>query len=162
MPVNFSLCYNVWFEGHWDKVHLVRFIKEYLRTKPILRKLKLQWRLFRSSLPTKVSIFFIFDQLRRILSFNKSFLSYSLTDSISISAEMDFLMEALIMSKFIHPNIVHFIGVCFDKHPRFIILELLAGGDLKTFLRESRSKPVSLVFNRRLNGVSLVTFKIIV
>jgi len=56
-------------------------------------------------------------------------------------AEMDFLMEALIMSKFIHPNIVHFIGVCFDKHPRFIILELLAGGDLKTFLRESRSKP---------------------
>merc|ERR1719195_293993 len=56
-------------------------------------------------------------------------------------AEMDFLMEALIMSKFQHPNIVHFIGVCFDKHPRFIILELLAGGDLKSFLRESRSKP---------------------
>lgn len=55
---------------------------------------------------------------------------------------MDFLMEALIMSKFNHPNIVHFIGVCFDKHPRFIILELLAGGDLKTFLRESRPKPV--------------------
>ncbi len=46
------------------------------------------------------------------------------------------------MSKFNHPNIVHFIGVCFDKHPRFIILELLAGGDLKTFLRESRPKPV--------------------
>ncbi|XP_067007644.2 leukocyte tyrosine kinase receptor isoform X2 [Anabrus simplex] len=56
-------------------------------------------------------------------------------------AETDFLMEALIMSKFNHPNIVHFIGVCFDKHPRFIILELLAGGDLKTFLRESRPKP---------------------
>lgn len=52
-------------------------------------------------------------------------------------------MEALIMSKFSHPNIVHFIGVCFDKHPRFIVLELLAGGDLKTFLRESRPKPVS-------------------
>lgn len=58
-------------------------------------------------------------------------------------AEMDFLMEALIMSKFSHPNIVHFIGVCFDKHPRFIVLELLAGGDLKNFLRESRPKPVS-------------------
>ena len=58
-------------------------------------------------------------------------------------AEMDFLMEALIMSKFNHPNIVHFIGVCFEKHPRFIILELLAGGDLKSFLRESRPKPVS-------------------
>lgn len=59
-------------------------------------------------------------------------------------AEMDFLMEALIMSKFNHPNIVHFIGVCFDKHPRFIVLELLAGGDLKNFLRESRPKPVSV------------------
>lgn len=56
-------------------------------------------------------------------------------------AEMDFLMEALIMSKFHHTNIVHFIGVCFDKHPRFIVLELLAGGDLKNFLRESRPKP---------------------
>merc|ERR1712223_2369703 len=56
-------------------------------------------------------------------------------------AEMDFLMEALIMSKFQHPNIVQFIGVCFEKHPRFIILELLAGGDLKSFLRESRPKP---------------------
>lgn len=50
-------------------------------------------------------------------------------------------MEALIMSKFNHTNIVQFIGVCFDKHPRYIILELLAGGDLKTFLRESRPKP---------------------
>lgn len=57
-------------------------------------------------------------------------------------AETDFLMEALIMSKFNHPNIVHFIGVCFDKHPRFIVIELLAGGDLKNFLRESRPKPV--------------------
>ena len=34
------------------------------------------------------------------------------------AAEMDFLMEALIMSKFQHPNIVQFIGVCFEKHPR--------------------------------------------
>lgn len=59
-------------------------------------------------------------------------------------AETDFLMEALIMSKFNHPNIVHFIGVCFDRHPRLIVLELLAGGDLKNFLRESRPKPVCL------------------
>ncbi|KAG4074940.1 hypothetical protein HA402_009365, partial [Bradysia odoriphaga] len=56
-------------------------------------------------------------------------------------AEADFLMEAAIMAKFNHPNIVHLIGVCFDRHPRFIVLELLAGGDLKNFLREGRSKP---------------------
>ena len=67
----------------------------------------------------------------------------TLPELSSNQAEMDFLMEALIMSKFNHPNIVHFIGVCFEKHPRFIILELLAGGDLKSFLRESRPKPVS-------------------
>lgn len=44
------------------------------------------------------------------------------------------------MGKFNHPNIVHLIGVCFDKHPRYIVLELLSGGDLKTFLRESRPR----------------------
>lgn len=59
--------------------------------------------------------------------------------SANKQAEMDFLMEALIMSKFKHKNIVRFIGICFEKMPRFIVLELLPGGDLKTFLRESRS-----------------------
>ncbi|XP_045115963.1 ALK tyrosine kinase receptor-like isoform X2 [Portunus trituberculatus] len=65
----------------------------------------------------------------------------TLPEMSSNQAEMDFLMEALIMSKFAHPNIVHFIGVCFDKLPRFIVLELLSGGDLKSFLREARPKP---------------------
>ena len=52
-------------------------------------------------------------------------------------------MEALIMSKFAHANIVRFVGVCFDRHPRYILLELLDGGDVKKFLHESRPKPVS-------------------
>ncbi|XP_014669304.1 PREDICTED: leukocyte tyrosine kinase receptor-like [Priapulus caudatus] len=64
-------------------------------------------------------------------------------------AEMDFLMEALIMCKFDHANIVRFIGVCFEKHPRFIILELLNGGDLKYFLRESRPKAVRADYYRK-------------
>ncbi|XP_015429458.1 PREDICTED: ALK tyrosine kinase receptor [Dufourea novaeangliae] len=54
--------------------------------------------------------------------------------------EADFMMEALIMSKFNHPNIVHFIGVSFDQNPKYIILELLAGGNLKNFLREERPR----------------------
>ncbi|XP_033330553.2 anaplastic lymphoma kinase isoform X2 [Megalopta genalis] len=61
--------------------------------------------------------------------------------------EADFMMEALIMSKFNHPNVVHFIGVSFDKNPKYIVLELLAGGDLKNFLREERpraDRPTSL------------------
>ncbi|XP_076318623.1 tyrosine-protein kinase receptor-like isoform X2 [Tachypleus tridentatus] len=64
----------------------------------------------------------------------------TLPEQSSSQAEMDFLMEALIMSKFNHPNIVKFMGVCFDKMPKFIILELLSGGDLKTFLKENRIK----------------------
>ncbi|XP_017880511.1 ALK tyrosine kinase receptor isoform X2 [Ceratina calcarata] len=54
--------------------------------------------------------------------------------------EADFMMEALIMSKFNHPNIVHFIGVSFDEDPKCIVLELLAGGNLKNFLREERPR----------------------
>lgn len=65
----------------------------------------------------------------------------TLPEFSSNQAEMDFFMEALIMSKFNHPNIVRFVGVCFEKLPRFIVLELLRGGDLKSFLRESRPKP---------------------
>uniref|UniRef100_A0A8W8HUR7 Tyrosine-protein kinase receptor n=1 Tax=Magallana gigas TaxID=29159 RepID=A0A8W8HUR7_MAGGI len=58
------------------------------------------------------------------------------------ASELDFLMEAVIMSKFNHPNIVKLVGVCFESHPRYIVLELLEGGDLKTFLREMRPKTV--------------------
>ncbi|XP_035825708.1 ALK tyrosine kinase receptor [Aplysia californica] len=54
--------------------------------------------------------------------------------------EMDFLMEAVIVSKFNHPNIVRFIGVCFEQHPHYLVLELLEGGDLKSFLRNARPK----------------------
>lgn len=46
------------------------------------------------------------------------------------------------MSKFNHPNIVRFIGVSFDKNPKYIVLELLAGGNLKNFLREERPRAV--------------------
>lgn len=59
--------------------------------------------------------------------------------------EADFMMEALIMSKFEHRNIVHFIGVSFDKNPKCIVLELLAGGNLKNFLREERPRAVNSV-----------------
>lgn len=53
-------------------------------------------------------------------------------------SEEEFIMEASIMAKFSHPNIVHMIGVCFDRHPRYLVIELLDGGDLKRWLRESR------------------------
>ena len=43
-----------------------------------------------------------------------------------------------------HKNVVKCLGVCFEEHPRYIILELLDGGDLRTFLRDSRTKGVNL------------------
>lgn len=46
-------------------------------------------------------------------------------------------------SKFNHQNIVRCIGVSLQAMPRFILLELMAGGDLKTFLRETRPRLVS-------------------
>lgn len=74
-------------------------------------------------------------------------------------AEQDFLTEALIMSQFKHPNIVHFIGVCFDKHPWFIVLELLAGGDLRNFLRDCRPNPVRSTINLPIFGFNNPFFR---
>ncbi|XP_078518140.1 leukocyte tyrosine kinase receptor [Lissotriton helveticus] len=54
--------------------------------------------------------------------------------------EMDFLMEALIISTFSHQNIVRCIGVSLQTLPRFILLELMAGGDMKSFLRQNRPR----------------------
>lgn len=45
-------------------------------------------------------------------------------------------------SKFSHQNIVRCVGVSLQAMPRFILLELMAGGDLKTFLRETRPRLV--------------------
>ncbi|KAI2654442.1 ALK tyrosine kinase receptor [Labeo rohita] len=64
----------------------------------------------------------------------------TLPEICSEQDEMDFLMEALIMSKFSHQNIVRCIGVSLQILPRFILLELMTGGDMKTFLRLNRPR----------------------
>lgn len=56
----------------------------------------------------------------------------------------DFLTEAIIMSQFKHPNIVKFIGITFEKNYRFIVTELLSGGDMKEFLRKNRPSVVRI------------------
>ncbi|XP_063106324.1 leukocyte tyrosine kinase receptor isoform X2 [Cavia porcellus] len=52
--------------------------------------------------------------------------------------ELDFLMEVHIISKLSHQNIVRCVGLSFQAVPRLILLELMSGGDMKTFLMESR------------------------
>uniref|UniRef100_A0A673C9L8 Tyrosine-protein kinase receptor n=1 Tax=Sphaeramia orbicularis TaxID=375764 RepID=A0A673C9L8_9TELE len=64
----------------------------------------------------------------------------TLPEICSEQDEMDFLMEALIMSKFSHDNIVRCIGVSLSILPRFILLELMTGGDMKSFLRQNRPR----------------------
>uniref|UniRef100_A0A8C4QPF3 non-specific protein-tyrosine kinase n=1 Tax=Eptatretus burgeri TaxID=7764 RepID=A0A8C4QPF3_EPTBU len=46
-----------------------------------------------------------------------------------------FLMEARILRQYDHPNIVQLIGVCTQRHPVYIVMELVSGGDFLTFLR---------------------------
>ncbi|XP_033991228.1 ALK tyrosine kinase receptor [Trematomus bernacchii] len=64
----------------------------------------------------------------------------TLPEVCSEQDELDFLMEALIISKFSHQNIVRCVGVSLQTMPRFILLELMTGGDLKSFLRETRPR----------------------
>ena len=46
-----------------------------------------------------------------------------------------FLKEAQLMSKFHHDHILRLIGVCLDNETDFIVLELMEGGDLASYLR---------------------------
>lgn len=56
----------------------------------------------------------------------------------------EFLKEAQYMSNFKHKHILSLIGVCFDIDALYIIMELMQGGDLLSFLRQSRSCEVRL------------------
>ncbi|XP_006026224.1 proto-oncogene tyrosine-protein kinase ROS isoform X2 [Alligator sinensis] len=50
----------------------------------------------------------------------------------------EFLKEAHLMSKFDHPHILKLLGVCLLNEPQYIILELMEGGDLLSYLRGAR------------------------
>ena len=57
-------------------------------------------------------------------------------ETIPHSEKRKFLMEAEILKQYDHPNVVKLIGVCAEKDPVFIIMELLPGGALLDFLRK--------------------------
>ncbi|XP_046392076.1 tyrosine-protein kinase Fer isoform X3 [Ischnura elegans] len=46
-----------------------------------------------------------------------------------------FLLEGRILKRYDHPNIVKFIGICVQKQPIMIVMELVPGGSLLTYLR---------------------------
>lgn len=48
----------------------------------------------------------------------------------------------LLFSKFDHPHILKLLGVCLLNEPQYLILELMEGGDLLSYLRGARKKKV--------------------
>ncbi|RVE41944.1 hypothetical protein evm_013412 [Chilo suppressalis] len=50
----------------------------------------------------------------------------------------EFLKEAALMSNFKHEHILRLLGVCLDNDPNYIIMELMEGGDLLSYLRKKR------------------------
>jgi len=51
-----------------------------------------------------------------------------------------FLQEGRILKQYEHPNIVRFIGICVQKQPIMIVMELVPGGSLLNYLRSSADK----------------------
>ena len=69
----------------------------------------------------------------------------TLRKSASDHEKEEFLKEAVLMSNFKHDHILSLLGVCLDNDPQFIILELMEGGDLLSYLRTSRGLSVSIL-----------------
>ncbi|XP_022919604.1 tyrosine-protein kinase Fer isoform X2 [Onthophagus taurus] len=59
-----------------------------------------------------------------------------------------FLQEGRILKQYDHPNIVKLIGICVQKQPIMIVMELVPGGSLLNFLRKKAS---SLTENQLMN-----------
>uniref|UniRef100_A0A182IPU5 Tyrosine-protein kinase receptor n=1 Tax=Anopheles atroparvus TaxID=41427 RepID=A0A182IPU5_ANOAO len=55
--------------------------------------------------------------------------------------KQEFLQEAQLMSNFKHKHITRLLGVCIDGDELMIVMELMQGGDLLSYLRRSRSGP---------------------
>lgn len=62
----------------------------------------------------------------------------TLRKGASEQEKLEFLKEAQLMSNFKHEHILQLLGVCLDNDPNFIIMELMEGGDLLSYLRSSR------------------------
>lgn len=54
--------------------------------------------------------------------------------------KIKFLQEAKILKQYDHPNIVKLIGVCTQRQPVYIIMELVPGGDFLSFLRKRKDE----------------------
>lgn len=71
----------------------------------------------------------------RLLADNTPVAVKSCRETLPPELKAKFLQEARILKQYSHPNIVKLIGVCTQKQPIYIVMELVQGGDFLTFLR---------------------------
>lgn len=57
---------------------------------------------------------------------------------------MDFLKEAKLMANFKHKNILQLLALCLDNGSNSLILEFMAAGDLRLYLRNNRPKSTAI------------------
>uniref|UniRef100_A0ACB8E4J7 Uncharacterized protein n=2 Tax=Sphaerodactylus townsendi TaxID=933632 RepID=A0ACB8E4J7_9SAUR len=71
----------------------------------------------------------------RLLCDNRPVAVKTCRETLPPELKAKFLQEARILKQYDHPNIVRLIGVCTQKHPIYIVMELVQGGDFLSFLR---------------------------
>lgn len=72
------------------------------------------------------------------------FIVQTLRKGATEQEKTEFLKEAALMSNFKHEHILRLLGVCLDNDPNYIIMELMEGGDLLSYLRAKRAFLVSI------------------
>ena len=70
-----------------------------------------------------------------------SLIGYSTKDELR-----SFLRESTLMKHFDHPNVLGLIGICLNTPDRvpYIVLQYMANGDLRTFLKNKRAGRTSV------------------
>ena len=58
----------------------------------------------------------------------------------------EFLKEAQLMSHFQHAHILRLLAICAEHDPFFLVLELMEGGDLLSYLRTNREVSSGYIF----------------
>jgi serine/threonine protein kinase len=66
----------------------------------------------------------------------------------------DFVTEAGLMKRFKHPNIVRLLGISMQEEPLSIIVELMALGDMKEYLRANHSTAMDILLKLSVDVAS--------
>lgn len=77
--------------------------------------------------------------IRLALNFVCSFCFHAVQEQFDNQIIHEFLLEAMTMRKFNHPNVLRMIGVSVHDNKPCIILPLMCNGDLRKYLKANQS-----------------------